>query len=97
MNPPHGEPGHRCDIPVGQPLNSKPAPVQQPVQQNMAQNAPAPTPAPTGPKPAVNPPHGEPWHDCAKKLESLCKKFCTFVVMKFFRSSNYFCLGIFCS
>lgn len=27
LNPPHGEPGHRCDIAVGQPLNS--APVQQ--------------------------------------------------------------------
>ncbi|MCY7310008.1 MAG: hypothetical protein LH619_04450 [Chitinophagaceae bacterium] len=25
MNPPHGEPGHRCDITVGAPLNSKPA------------------------------------------------------------------------
>lgn len=25
MNPAHGQPGHRCDIPVGQPLNSKPA------------------------------------------------------------------------
>ena len=25
MNPPHGEPGHRCDIAVGAPLNSKPA------------------------------------------------------------------------
>lgn len=25
MNPPHGEPGHRCDISVGAPLNSKPA------------------------------------------------------------------------
>lgn len=24
MNPPHGEPGHRCDIPVGAPLNSEP-------------------------------------------------------------------------
>lgn len=24
MNPPHGEPGHRCDIAVGAPLNSKP-------------------------------------------------------------------------
>jgi len=24
MNPPHGQPGHRCDIPVGSPLNSKP-------------------------------------------------------------------------
>lgn len=70
MNPPHGEPGHRCDIPVGQPLNSKPAPVQQPVQQAVAQNtlAPASTPVPTGPKPAVNPPHGEPWHNCAVKV-----------------------------
>jgi len=25
MNPPHGQPGHRCDISVGAPLNSKPA------------------------------------------------------------------------
>jgi len=68
MNPPHGEPGHRCDIPVGQPLNSKPAP--QPVQQNIAQNTPAPTPTPTptGPKPALNPAHGEPWHNCALKV-----------------------------
>lgn len=24
MNPPHGQPGHRCDIPVGAPLNSPP-------------------------------------------------------------------------
>lgn len=24
MNPPHGQPGHRCDISVGAPLNSKP-------------------------------------------------------------------------
>ena len=24
MNPPHGQPGHRCEIPVGAPLNSKP-------------------------------------------------------------------------
>lgn len=69
MNPPHGEPGHRCDIPVGQPLNSKPAP--QPVQQqNIAQNtpAPAPAPAPTGPKPALNPAHGQPWHNCSLKV-----------------------------
>lgn len=69
MNPPHGEPGHRCDIPVGQPLNSKPAQTQQPAQV-VAQNTPvqAATPAPTGPKPAVNPPHGEPWHNCAVKV-----------------------------
>lgn len=25
MNPAHGQPGHRCDIAVGAPLNSKPA------------------------------------------------------------------------
>ncbi|WP_312389564.1 hypothetical protein [Chryseobacterium sp.] len=71
MNPPHGQPGHRCDIPVGQPLNSKPAPAPQPQPvQTIAQNtpAPAPTPAPTGPKPALNPAHGEPWHNCAVKV-----------------------------
>ena len=68
MNPPHGAPGHRCDIPVGQPLNSKPAPSPQPAQ-TIAQNTPAqPTPAPTGPKPAKNPAHGEPWHNCAVKV-----------------------------
>lgn len=70
MNPPHGQPGHRCDIPVGQPLNSKPAP-QAPA--NVAQNTPAPIPvsqqvAPTGPKPKLNPAHGEPFHDCALKV-----------------------------
>lgn len=73
MNPPHGQPDHRCDIPVGQPLNSKPA--SQPAPQNNIQvQAPQPTPTPqpavanTGPKPKLNPAHGEPWHDCAKKV-----------------------------
>ncbi|MCY0969648.1 hypothetical protein [Chryseobacterium wangxinyae] len=72
MNPPHGQPGHRCDIPVGQPLNSKPAPQQ--TAQNIQQQAPQPVAAPqvvannTGPKPKLNPAHGEPWHDCAKKV-----------------------------
>lgn len=32
MNPPHGEPGHRCDIPVGAPLDSPPQ-RQVPTQQ----------------------------------------------------------------
>ena len=73
MNPPHGEPGHRCDIPVGQPLNSKPAAAPQAVAQNNVQvqnpqPIQAPQPAPTGPKPATNPAHGEPWHDCGKAV-----------------------------
>lgn len=72
MNPPHGEPGHRCDIPVGQPLNSKPVPQPQPAQ-NIVQNTPTPQPAPapnppTGEKPKLNPAHGEPWHNCAVKV-----------------------------
>lgn len=73
MNPPHGQPGHRCDIPVGQPLSSKPAPAPQPVQ-NSVQATPAPTPAPVtqslamGEKPKVNPAHGEPWHSCSVKV-----------------------------
>jgi hypothetical protein len=29
MNPAHGQPGHRCDIPVGAPLNSKPTTTPQ--------------------------------------------------------------------
>ncbi|MBD3905534.1 hypothetical protein NAL32_14355 [Chryseobacterium sp. Ch-15] len=71
MNPPHGEPGHRCDISVGQPLNSKPtAQNNAPVQVQAPQPAPTPQPvvANTGPKPKNNPAHGEPWHDCAKQV-----------------------------
>ncbi|MFN3754699.1 hypothetical protein [Flavobacterium sp.] len=30
MNPPHGQPGHRCDIAVGAPLNSPPGNANQP-------------------------------------------------------------------
>ncbi|SMO52114.1 hypothetical protein SAMN06265171_102281 [Chryseobacterium rhizoplanae] len=71
MNPPHGQPGHRCDIPVGQPLNSKPAPAPQPAQ-NVVQTAPAPAPATQnlamGEKPKLNPAHGEPWHSCSLKV-----------------------------
>lgn len=66
MNPPHGEPGHRCDISVGAPLNSKPAqPNTNPattistggvntIVQNPAQKT----------LPGMNPAHGEPGHRC---------------------------------
>lgn len=77
MNPPHGQPGHRCDIAVGAPLSSAPAATNgsnatgSPMVQPQAQ-APAPfmkapaaataTPAPTAP--GMNPPHGQPGHRC---------------------------------
>ncbi|MFY1045358.1 hypothetical protein [Chryseobacterium sp. GP-SGM7] len=70
MNPPHGEPGHRCDIPVGQPLSSKPAQAIQSTAVQTSQPVPVSQPAVanTGPKPKLNPAHGEPWHDCAKQV-----------------------------
>lgn len=74
LNPAHGLSGHRCDIAVGAPLNSAPntnsAPA--PVQMNTApatQNAPMMQSAPsTGGKVLINPPHGQPGHDCAVEV-----------------------------
>ncbi|MBC5775077.1 hypothetical protein H8S95_13450 [Pontibacter sp. KCTC 32443] len=60
LNPPHGEPGHRCDIKVGAPLNS-------PAQPNLSVPQPTFTPSTTQPQtvaPGTNPPHGQPGHDC---------------------------------
>lgn len=95
MNPPHGEPGHRCDIAVGAPLSSAPGTATgQPVQ--MQQSAPAANspvfnspshPVQTAPQPVaapaaggsptaagMNPPHGEPGHDCAIPVGAPLKK-----------------------
>ena len=80
LNPPHGQPYHRCDIAVGAPIDS-PAPVQnaapQVAQPQSAPNAgfntnpispslapPVSSTADIGPKPALNPPHGQPHHRC---------------------------------
>lgn len=49
LNPPHGEPGHRCEIPVGSPLNGSAA-----VQAPAPSAAPAPVVAP--PPPTANSP-----------------------------------------
>lgn len=71
LNPPHGQPGHRCEIPVGAPLDGSAATNAAPTA------APAPSPAPMFNQPAgqagqtapanakINPPHGQPGHDCA--------------------------------
>lgn len=74
MNPPHGEPGHRCDIAVGAPLNS--APGQQAAPPTIIQQQPATTTAttPTQTAPGMNPPHGEPGHDCSIAVGAPLKK-----------------------
>ena len=80
MNPPHGQPGHRCDIGVGEPLNSKPTKTTAtPANSNTYSVTPTNTstgtpslltPAATTSQPAVqtapgmNPPHGQPGHVC---------------------------------
>lgn len=69
LNPAHGQPNHRCDIPVGSPLNSKPTskpltpaqavvPAATPVKANVTNSA--------GLK--LNPAHGQPGHDCSIKV-----------------------------
>lgn len=59
INPPHGQPGHDCAVPVGAPLPTAGSATQQPVAPSFLQ----PTTAPEGV--TVNPPHGQPGHDCA--------------------------------
>ena len=62
MNPPHGQPGHRCDIAVGAPLNSKPVPVTTQAAQPAVTMTEIPNTQKTAP--GMNPPHGEPGHRC---------------------------------
>lgn len=74
MNPPHGQPGHRCDIVVGAPLNSKPnksATTTNTTTNNT--NTPAlvsPNPTTTQVAPGMNPPHGQPGHVCGTPVGS---------------------------
>lgn len=75
LNPPHGEPGHLCEIAVGAPLPVEgvlPAPVETAPERPMPIdpgatsiiNQPLNTVVFNGPKPKFNPPHGQPWHTC---------------------------------
>lgn len=68
MNPAHGQPGHRCDIAVGAPLNS-PATTPKSTMVTPQPNNAAPktlaTPNPATPTPeGMNPPHGQENHRC---------------------------------
>jgi hypothetical protein len=96
LNPPHGEPGHRCEIEVGKPLpadgkapavtaNPAPAPASTPTitanpapagQPVTVSTNPTVTPAPAATKtaPGMNPPHGEPGHDCSIAVGAPLKK-----------------------
>ncbi|TPE44089.1 hypothetical protein [Pontibacter mangrovi] len=53
LNPPHGEPGHNCALPVGAPLDGTPLP--RLIRPNLSPITPA----------GMNPPHGQPGHDCS--------------------------------
>lgn len=72
MNPPHGQPGHRCDIAVGAPLSSAPKAATpgnitvNPPKQGTATIVPPPqgTTTPVKTAPGMNPPHGQPGHRC---------------------------------
>lgn len=64
LNPEHGLPGHRCEIPVGAPLNQ--AASTNTVQQSNPTISSDVSPVwANKPAPVKNPPHGQPGHDCA--------------------------------
>lgn len=67
VNPAHGLPGHRCDLPVGAPLNGTASTPQTNTTQQV-QSSSTVSPIRVDQTPKVNPPHGEPGHDCAKPV-----------------------------
>jgi hypothetical protein len=82
-NPAHGQPGHRCDIAVGAPLNSPATiPSQPKVQQTVSSSPAAVTATPsattvplsTDPNAKLNPAHGQPGHDCSIAVGAPLKK-----------------------
>lgn len=80
-NPAHGQPGHRCDIAVGAPLNSPATNTAKPTVQTIstaptsAAQAPAiASPVSTDPNAKLNPAHGQPGHDCSIAVGAPLKK-----------------------
>ncbi len=71
LNPPHGEPGHKCDIDVGAPLDAQPAQQQVAPGNGGTTITPQAVPQPAAPPAGTNkitsgnnPAHGEPGHRC---------------------------------
>lgn len=69
VNPAHGLPGHRCDLPVGAPLNG--AASTTTVNTNQSTTV---SPIRIDQTPDINPPHGEPYHDCSIPVGAKLKK-----------------------
>lgn len=64
LNPPHGQPGHRCDIKVGEPLTgAAPATISTQTQQQPMGTV-VPPPAQGATAAGKNPAHGQPGHRC---------------------------------
>jgi len=61
MNPAHGQPGHRCDLPVGSPLNGGGGANATPAKIDMNKTNKVPT---TTAGKGMNPAHGQPGHRC---------------------------------
>jgi hypothetical protein len=67
VNPPHGQPGHRCEIPVGAPLDTPARTESNTIQTQTKGNTTSPVikSSNSGDSNAkVNPPHGQPGHRC---------------------------------
>lgn len=65
LNPVHGEPGHRCDIPVGTPLDQAASTNLQQTNTTTINPNVSPVRVNGGDTPAKNPAHGQPGHDCS--------------------------------
>jgi len=79
-NPAHGQPGHRCDIAVGAPLNSPSTSPAQPQVQTVSSGqapvvvTPTASASPADPNVKLNPAHGQPGHDCSIAVGAPLKK-----------------------
>ena len=62
LNPAHGQPGHRCEIAVGAPLDGKPA--QSSIQPAPVTTIASPLNTSSTTGKALNPAHGQPGHRC---------------------------------
>lgn len=65
LNPVHGEPGHRCDLPVGAPLDQAANTSVQQINTTTSNPNVSPVRVNGGDTPSINPAHGQPGHDCS--------------------------------